>query len=69
MRSYWNRQWTIIDPLVEPVEISLKGKGEAVVNVHQVVRDPKGTVLTDRLVIHVFRMRNGVSQRFDIRDV
>jgi len=24
--------------------------------------------LTDRLVIHVFQMRNGLIQRFDIRD-
>jgi hypothetical protein len=49
VRSYWNRQWAIIDPHVEPVEISLKGKGEVIVNVHQVVRDPKGNVLADRL--------------------
>jgi hypothetical protein len=69
VRSYWNRQWAIIDPHVEPVEISLKGKGKVIVNVHQVVRDPKGNVLADRLVIHVFQMRNGLIQHFDIRDV
>jgi hypothetical protein len=69
VRSYWNRQLAIIDPHVEPVEISPNGKGEVVVNVHQVVRDPKGNLLADRLVIHVFQMRNGLIQRFDIRDV
>jgi hypothetical protein len=69
VRNYWNRQWAIIDPHVEPVEISPNGKGEVVVNVHQVVRDPKGNLLADRLVIHVFQMRNGLIQRFDIRDV
>ena len=40
----------IIDPHVEPVEISPNGEGEVVVKVHQVVRDPQGNVLADRLL-------------------
>src|SRR5436309_5307489 len=31
VRSYWKRQWAILDPHVEPVEISPNGKGQAVV--------------------------------------
>jgi ketosteroid isomerase-like protein len=69
VRSYWKRQWTIVDPHVEPVEISSNGNGEVVVKVHQVVRDLKGNLLADRLVMHVFQMRNRLIQRFDIRDV
>ena len=69
VRSYWKRQWAIVDPQVEPVEISPNAKGEVVVKVHQVVRGPKGNLLADRLVIHVFQMRDGLIQRFDIRDV
>ena len=69
VRSYWKRQWAIIDPHVEPVEISPNSKGEVVVKVHQVVRDLKGNLLADRLVIHVFQIRSGLIQRFDIRDV
>jgi hypothetical protein len=69
VRSYWQRQWAIIDPHVEPVEISSNGEGEVVVEVHQVVRDPKGNLLADRVVIHVFQIQNGLIQRFDIRDV
>jgi len=34
VRSYWQRQWAIIDPHVEPVEISSNGEGEVVVKVH-----------------------------------
>jgi ketosteroid isomerase-like protein len=41
VRSYWKRQWAILDPHVELLEISLNGEGESVVKVHQVVRDPK----------------------------
>ncbi|HEY7303250.1 MAG TPA: nuclear transport factor 2 family protein [Bryobacteraceae bacterium] len=69
VRSYWKRQWAIVDPHVEPVETSSKSKGEVVVKVHQVVRDLKGNLLADRLVTHVFQMRNGLIQRFDIRDL
>ena len=69
VRSYWKRQWASIDPHVEPVEISSNSKGEVAIKVHQVVRDLQGNLLADRLVIHVFQMRNGLIQRFDISDV
>jgi hypothetical protein len=69
VRNYWERQWAILDPHVEPVEISPNGEGKSVVKVHQVVRDPKGNLLADKVVIHVFQIQNGLIQRFDIRDV
>jgi ketosteroid isomerase-like protein len=69
VRSYWKRQWAIVYPHVEPVEMSPNGKGEVAIKVHQVVRDLKGNLLADRLVIHIFQVRNGLIQRFDIRDV
>ena len=69
VRSYWKRQWAMIDPHVEPVTISPSGEGEVTVEVHQVVRDLEGNLLADKLVIHVFQVRNGLIQRFDIRDV
>lgn len=69
VRSYWKRQWAVINPHVEPVEISPNGKEEVAIKVHQVVRDLKGNLLADRLVTHVFQMRNGLIQRFDIGDV
>ena len=66
VRSYWRRQWAMIDPHVEPIEISPRGKGEIVVKVHQVVRDLTQQILADRVVIHVFQVRNGLIERFDI---
>jgi ketosteroid isomerase-like protein len=69
VRSYWKRQWAIVDPHVDPVEITPDGRGEVAVRVHQVVRDLEGNVLADKLVIHVFQMRNGLIQRFDIREL
>lgn len=66
VRAYWSRQWTLIDPHVEPVTFSYGSDGQLVVKVHQVVRDLKGNLLADRMVDHVFRMEHGLIKRFDI---
>lgn len=67
VRSYWTRQWAMIDPRVEPVNFSMSSNGEIVVEVHQVVRDLDGRLLADKMVGHIFRMENGLITRFDIR--
>ncbi|MBV9670036.1 MAG: nuclear transport factor 2 family protein [Acidobacteriales bacterium] len=68
VRSYWQRQWAIVDPHVEPVGFSTGPEGQVIVDVHQVVRDPNGNLLADRMVGHVFRIEAGLVKRFDIRD-
>jgi ketosteroid isomerase-like protein len=67
VRSYWTRQWAMIDPHVEPVEFSSSSNGELVVEVHQIVRDLQGKVLVDQIVGHIFQIENGMVKRFDIR--
>ena len=67
VRSYWTRQWAVIDPHVEPVEFSRGPDGEVVVEVHSIVRDLQGNLLADKLVGHVFRFKEELVQRFDIR--
>jgi len=67
VRSYWTRQWTMIDPHVEPVAFAQGPEGEVVVEVHQVVHDLNGNLLADKMVGHVFRIENGLIKRFDIR--
>jgi nuclear transport factor 2 (NTF2) superfamily protein len=66
VRSYWTRQWAMIDPHVEPVEFSKGPSGETVVRVHQVVHDLNGSLLADREVNHIFHMEDGLIKRFDI---
>jgi hypothetical protein len=68
VRSYWSRQWAMVDPHVDPVGFSEGPDGEVVVEVHQVVRDLNGNLLADKTVGHVFRIENGLIQRFDIQD-
>lgn len=67
VRRYWTRQWAMVDPRVDPVEFSAGSGGETVVEVHQVVRDLDGNILSDRMVGHVFQVENGLIKRFDIR--
>ena len=56
VRRYWTRQWTMIDPHVEPVAFAYGREGEVVVEVHQLVRDLHGNLLVDKMVGHVFRI-------------
>jgi hypothetical protein len=67
VRSYWTRQSAMVDPHVEPVEFSRGPDGELLVEVHSIVHDLNGNLLADKLVGHVFRLENGLVQRFDIR--
>jgi len=66
VRAYWLRQWSTVDPHVEPVRIEDDTAGRTVVGVHQVVRNLSGQVLMDRMVEHVYSIRDGLIERMDI---
>ncbi len=67
VRSYWTRQWATIDPHVEPVDFLTGSEGEVIVEVHAIVRDTDGKVLTYKMVGHIFQIEDGFIKRFDIR--
>jgi hypothetical protein len=67
VRSYWTRQWAMIDPYVEPVAIAEGPGAEMIVEAHQLVRDLEGNLLADKMVGHIFRLEDGLVKRFDIR--
>jgi hypothetical protein len=69
VRSYWTRQWAVVDPHVEPVAFAEGPKAQVIVEVHQVVRDLKGNLLVDKMVGHIFQVENGLVRRFDIREI
>jgi ketosteroid isomerase-like protein len=66
VRTYWEAQFAAIDPHVDPVAIETTGD-TAVVTVHQVVRDLDGNVLADQVVEHVYRFRDALVARMDVR--
>jgi hypothetical protein len=69
VREYWTRQWTVIDPYVEPLIITEDDAGRVVVQVQQTVRDLKGQVMTDQRVIHVYEIANGLVTRMMIQEM
>ena len=66
VRSYWKRQWAMVDPHVEPVGFSNGADGEVIVEVHQIVRDLDGNLLADKMIGHVFHIEDNLVKRFDI---
>lgn len=65
IRDYWTRQWSKIDPHVEPIRFST-GENRAEVDVHQIVRDLDGNLVSDRMVRHIFEFDGDLIRRFDI---
>jgi len=67
VRSYWTRQFGLIDSHVEPVGFAEDDEGRIVVDVDQVVRDLAGELLSEQRVQHVYTLRDGLIARMDIR--
>jgi hypothetical protein len=68
VRAYWTRQWSMIDPHVEPLSVAAADDARVTVRVHQVVRHLTGVVLADRVVEHVYTISDGMIQRMEIRE-
>jgi len=68
VRAYWTRQWGLIDPHVDPVTFETDSGGRIVVGVHQVVRDLTGKVLVDRMVEHIYSLRDGLIESMTIQE-
>lgn len=68
VRAYWTRQWSMINPHVDPVSFDPDNSGRIVVSVHQVIRDLSGKVLMDRMVQHVYSLEDGLIRSMEIRE-
>ena len=68
VREYWTRQFGLIDSHVEPEGFEVDDDGRIAVDVHQVVRDLDGAVLSDGRVRHVYTLHDGLVERMDIEE-
>ena len=66
VREYWTRQFTTLNPHVDPISMHPDGSKNWVVTVHQVVHDLKGNLLLDATVYHTYQFREGLIARMDI---
>ncbi len=66
IRAYWTEQWSEINLHDEPVAFHPVEGGQVLVEVHQVVRDLAGTVLTNEHVGHRFTFKDGLIQDMEV---
>jgi hypothetical protein len=66
IRDYWSRQWTEINPTVEPISIHERSDGRLEITVDQKVKDLDGKTIFDGLVKHVYTLEDGLLRRMDI---
>lgn len=66
IRAYWMRQWKEFDPHVEPRAMTDRSDGLIEVEVHQLVKDLRGYVVSESEVRHVFTMANEKIVRMDL---
>jgi hypothetical protein len=66
VRRYWTRQFGMIDSRVEPIGFRTDDQGRVVVDVHQVVRDSDGNLISEGEIQHAYTLRNGLVERMDI---
>ena len=64
--EYWRRQWTEINPNVEPVGFNEKEDGTLEITVHQIVKNLQGAMIFDGIVKHVYTLQDGLLRRMDI---
>jgi hypothetical protein len=67
VRAYWKRQFEVIDTHVDPEKMTMQDDGRIVVDVHQVVKQLDGSVRDDRMVQHVYTIRDGLVERMDVQ--
>lgn len=67
VRDYWTRQFGMIESRVEPTAFTPEGE-RIRVDVHQVVRDLQGSLLSDGHVQHVYSFRDGLVSHMEIRE-
>lgn len=68
VRAYWTRQFGLIDSHVQPEKFEVQADGRIAVEIHQVVRDLEGALLSDGRVRHIYAFRDGLVAQMEIRE-
>jgi len=66
IKEYWTRQWTEINPNVQPVGFTEREDENLEVKVHQNVKDLQGNLMFDGMVKHVYTFQDGLIKTMDI---
>lgn len=66
IKQYWTRQWTEINPSVEPIGFIERQNGSLAVEVHQKVEDLEGNSMFDGMVKHIYTFEDNLIKTMNI---
>ncbi len=66
VREYWTRQWSEINPNVEPLSIVERPDGKIEVVVDQLVKDMEGSVIFHGTIKHIYIFKHNLIFSMDI---
>jgi hypothetical protein len=66
VREYWRRQFEVINPQLEILNIKSDADNRAVVTIHQIVKNLSGNLLAEKNVKQIFTFENGLIKTFEI---
>lgn len=69
VREYWQRQFEMIQPQLEPLNFETDENNRSIITVHQIVRDLGGNLLMEKTVRQIFTFEDGLIRVFEIGDV
>ncbi len=68
VRTYWTRQWGMINPVVEPQRVETDPDGRVIVHVRQTVHDLAGNLLLQKMVRHIYVIEDGLIRSMEIEN-
>jgi hypothetical protein len=66
IREYWTKQWSEINPTVQPMSVQERPDGKLEVTVDQKVKDLQGNIVFDGIVKHIYTLEDGLLRQMDI---
>ena len=67
IRDYWSRQWSYVTWQVRPMRFETTDPENIVVDVHQILRDLSGNIVSIRDLQHIFQIEDGLVKTMGIR--
>jgi nuclear transport factor 2 (NTF2) superfamily protein len=67
VREYWTRQWSAINPRVEPLRFYADDSNRIIVDVHALIRDKNDKIIADEIIQHIYVIEEGLIRSMEIR--
>jgi hypothetical protein len=61
------RQWSAINPRVEPLKFHAGDSNQIIVDVHALIRDRNDKIMADEIIQHVYVIEEGLIRSMEIR--